>query len=82
MLVFGSQIIMALIAFARSQFIIPGIKFLLFSNVDLANYLTSRDMITVVDTTMTLEFSIAVLLVYMLCFMWIARDSFCRRDVK
>jgi ABC-2 type transport system permease protein len=82
MLVFGSPIIMALIAFARSQFIIPGIKFLLFSNIDLASYLTSRDMITVVDTTMTLEFSIAVLLVYMLCFMWIARDSFCRRDVK
>ena len=35
-----------------------------------------------VDPSMTLPFSVIVLLVYLVCFLWIARDSFCRRDVK
>ena len=34
------------------------------------------------DGTMTLGFSVVVLLVYTACFLWIARDSFCRRDIK
>lgn len=34
------------------------------------------------DATMNLGFSVAVLLIYTVCFLWIGRDSFCRRDVK
>jgi ABC-2 type transport system permease protein len=88
LLVFGSEIIMSIIAMLRQKMIIPGIKFLLFANTSLENYLPSaQSMFTglvhnMVDATMTLGFSIAVLLVYMVCFLWIAHDSFCRRDVK
>ena len=35
-----------------------------------------------VDGTMTLGFSVVILLIYTVCFLWIARDSFCRRDIK
>lgn len=31
---------------------------------------------------MTLGFSVIILLLYTVCFLWIARDSFCRRDIK
>lgn len=35
-----------------------------------------------IDPTMTLSFSVVVLLIYLVCFLWTARDSFCRRDIK
>ena len=75
---------------------IPGAKFLLSSNTNLNVYFQSPSSsfgniftgmneygtINLVDHSMTLIFSIVVLLVYIFCFMWTARDSFCRRDVK
>ena len=73
---------------------LPGLKFLLFANTDLSYYLPSAsDMaqqmsmgmnlqLAQYDTTMSLGFSVLILLVYLGCFLWIARDSFCRRDIK
>lgn len=94
LLMFGSEIIIALIS-AYTQYgggVIPGIKFLFFANTSLGTYLPSASgtisaiMGTptgmTVDGSMTLGFSVAVLLIYTVCFLWIARDSFCRRDVK
>ncbi len=94
LLMFGSEIIMALIS-AYTMYgggVIPGIKFLFFANTSLGTYLPSASgsisaimggsVGATVDGTMTLGFSVAVLLVYTACFLWIARDSFCRRDVK
>jgi ABC-2 type transport system permease protein len=87
MLMFGSDIIMSIVSLFSTGFVIPGIKFLLFANTTLENYLPSAmSAITgaaaPVDATMTLGFSIVILILYMGCFLWIARDSFCRRDVK
>lgn len=87
-LMFGSDIIISIITMFSGSFVIPGIKFLLFANTSLEVYLPSALVSMTgltgqtVDPTMTLGFSVAVLLVYMVCFLWIARDSFCRRDVK
>lgn len=92
LLMFGSEIVMAMLAALSSQFgVIPGIKFLLFANTQLGNYLpTAYQMWTqgmsfspsLVDPSMTLGFSVVILLIYTVCFLWIARDSFCRRDIK
>lgn len=82
MLVFGNELIITILAALRNFFVIPGIKFLLFANTNLANYLNINSTVGLVDTTMTLGFSVVVLLIYMVCFLWTARDSFCRRDVK
>lgn len=88
-LMYGGNVIMLILSVISSRMVIPGIKFLLFANTSLESYLpsASSSMTTgtisqLVDNTMTLGFSVAVLLVYMACFLWIARDSFCRRDVK
>ena len=94
LLMFGSEIVMTLISAytAYAGGAIPGIKFLFFANTSLGNYLPSAagGMMTAAfgtttllpDGTMTLGFSVVVLLVYTACFLWIARDSFCRRDIK
>ena len=94
LLMFGSQIVMALIVAYTSYGggVIPGIKFLFFANTDLAAYLPSSSGAigaimgtsggSLPDNSMTLGFSVAVVLIYTACFLWIARDSFCRRDVK
>lgn len=84
-LLYGGNIIMSLlVAFSKSK-VLPGVKFLLFANTSLEKYLSSSSataQIGVLDSTMTLGFSVVILFVYMACFLWIARDSFCRRDVK
>lgn len=88
---YGSSIVMSILLLISSQTTVPGIKFLLFANTSLESYLPSATSAltaaasgysTLVDNTMTLAFSIGILLVYLGCFLWIARDSFCRRDVK
>ncbi len=73
-------------------FTIPGAKFLLFAHTDLSLYfpapsLMGLDMravseLAMIDSTSTLGQAIAILLVYTVCFLFVARDSFCRRDVK
>ena len=91
MLMFGSEMINMLLIQMRSYLgmAIPGIKFLFFVNTDLTGYLPSlvstgnmMTAVNTVDSSMTLGFSVLVLLVTLVCFLWIARDSFCRRDVK
>ncbi len=94
LLMFGSEIVMSLIGLytAFTGGAIPGIKFLFFANTSLGNYLPSAagGMMTAMfgtssltpDGTMTLGFSVVILLIYTVCFLWIARDSFCRRDIK
>lgn len=91
LLMFGSQMAMTILSLlAMMGYVIPGLKFLLFSNTSLSVYFPSSSGImdmtsgisATVDPTMTLGFSVIVLLAYIVCFLWIARDSFCRRDVK
>ncbi len=88
MLMFGGNIVMGILSVVSHGKVLPGIKFLLFSNTELSSYLPSASsafmggMSSMVDGTMTLGFSVAVLAVYTVCFLWIAHDSFCRRDVK
>ncbi|MCI8554318.1 MAG: ABC transporter permease subunit [Clostridiales bacterium] len=85
-LMYGGSMAMAILSQLAMAFgTIPGIKFLLFANTELEGYLpslTGAISAQTVDGSMTLGFSLAVLAVYFLCFMWVARDSFCRRDVK
>ena len=86
----GEIIVAVLVALASGfGFEIPGMEFLLFTNTNLTNYLPGASSVTGLvstsgmDTVMTsLPFSLSVLLVYFVCFLWIARDSFCRRDIK
>lgn len=94
LLLYGGNIFSSLAAMLSNYFVIPGAKFLLFTNTSLSPYFTSpsgmfTDIGTVagispglVDHSMTLIFSVVILLLYTVCFLWIARDSFCRRDVK
>lgn len=89
LVMYGSQIIMSVLVVLSGRIVLPGIKFLLFANTQLEYYLPSAqsvfngsEFISLADSTMTLRFSIAVLIVYTVCFLWVARDSFCRRDVK
>ncbi len=97
LLMYGSQIGMLLLVAGSVELLgapLPGLKFLLFANTDLSYYLPSAsDMaqqmsmgmnlqLAQYDTTMSLGFSVLILLVYLGCFLWIARDSFCRRDIK
>lgn len=90
-LMYAGEIIVSIVAAlsAAMGFELPGLEFLLFSNVDLTNYLSGSSslmgMMSATGTTAgvtSLGFSLAVLLAYFVCFLWIARDSFCRRDVK
>lgn len=87
-LMFGSSIFVTLLSAVSNYIVIPGIKFLLFTNTSLDIYLPSAAtaatgyVMSPPDNTMTLGFSLAVLAAYLVCFLWIARDSFCRRDVK
>ncbi len=91
LLMFGSQMAISLLTMlAMAGYVIPGLKFLLFANTSLSAYFpVSSSMISfggstsaTVDPTMTLGFSVVILVVYTVCFLWIARDSFCRRDIK
>lgn len=91
LLMFGSQMAMSLLTvLSMAGYVIPGLKFLLFSNTSLSVYFpASPSMMSfggstsaTVDPTMTLGFSVAILVIYIVCFLWIARDSFCRRDIK
>ena len=92
LLMYGSEMILQLISIFSADSPIPGLKFLLFSNTDIRALLPgpgayngmdlSAMNISTVDSSITLGFSVTVLLIYLVCFLWIARDSFCRRDVK
>lgn len=93
LLMYGSGIVLSLIsAFtAGSGGTIPGLQFLVFSNTSLGLYFNDATssmgaafggLMRLVDPSMTLGFSVAILLVYLVCFLWIGRDSFCRRDIK
>ena len=91
-LMFGSESLLAIVSMFSAGNPIPGLKFLFFANTNLAAYLPSSSMMgmdmgsvlgsTLVDKTMTLPFSVIVLVVYLFCFLFIAHDSFCRRDIK
>ncbi len=92
LLMFGSEMVLSIVTMvgAAAGFTIPGLKFLLFSNTNLAAYFPSSmggmsltgGLSSTIDGTMTLGFSVIILLLYTVCFLWIARDSFCRRDIK
>lgn len=84
-LMFGSQLGMQILIMAAQVFLggpLPGIKFLLFANTDLVSYMDPGVSNMLADPSMTMGFSVVILLVYTVCFLWIGRDSFCRRDVK
>ena len=65
-------------------------RFILFLNTDLSVYfpqLSSGQMEMMTGQAlpaagMTIQFSLAVLAVYFICFTYIALDSFNRRDIK
>ena len=86
----GSMVTTILNALSYAGIIIPGMKFLFFCNTNLTGYLPGMDSMMnmgmpaglKIDPTMTLSFSVVVLLIYLVCFLWTARDSFCRRDIK
>lgn len=90
LLMYGGDIVNSIIAAASSVFLIPGAQFLLFTNTNLNDYFVSTptsavlfDMVGMESAYSTnLIFSVVILIVYTACFLWIARDSFCRRDVK
>lgn len=93
LLMYGSEIVLVLVyAFISDGGAIPGIKFLFFANTSLESYLpfsgeSFHAMISPLsgvqlDPSMTLGFSTAIVVIYAACFLWIARDSFCRRDIK
>lgn len=94
LLMYGGQMVITLMASLSSELgiVVPGAAFLPFASTDLSVYLpsasSSTDLLTAmglsgtVDPHMTLGFSLIVLLVYIVCFLWIARDSFCRRDIR
>lgn len=92
---YGSQLAMQIVILGSVSLLgapLPGLKFLLFANDNLSQYLpstgsllsqvTSQTSLSTWDTSMSLGFSVVILLVYTACFLWIGRDSFCRRDVK
>ncbi len=92
LLMFGGSMFTAILS-SLNSIVVPGAKFLFFCNTDLSIYLPTPSAVSMmgmmtgssvrtVDPSMTLPFSVIVLLVYLVCFLWIARDSFCRRDVK
>ena len=93
LLMYGSQMVVLLLAAISSSFgfVLPGASFVVFANTDLSVYLPSASSGIInmmgmgsmlVDPHMTLGFSFIILLVYTPCFLWIARDSFCRRDIR
>lgn len=95
LLMYGGQTAMLILIAGSVSLLgapLPGLKFLLFANENLSVYLpetssifsmvTGQIHLSTWDATMNLGFSVAVLLIYTVCFLWIGRDSFCRRDVK
>ena len=93
LLTYGSGIVLSLISafMSGSGGTIPGLRFLVFSNTSLGLYFNDASssmgaafggLMRLVDPTMTLGFSVVILLIYLVCFLWIGRDSFCRRDIK
>lgn len=90
----GGSLASLLLGALTESFVIPISKFLPFCHFDLNAYFPQMEgglfNITEMsglesllpDPSMTLGFSVAVLAIYILCFTWIAHDSFCRRDVK
>lgn len=91
LLMYGGSFITSILSMLSEAFVVPGIRFLLFTNTDLSVYFQAPagslmelagQFTTLPDPAMNLIFSVVVLIVYTVCFMWIARDSFCRRDVK
>lgn len=92
LLMYAGNVITTIVSFASDWITIPGIQFLLFSNTNLDVYFQTPSNFTqeinsllngmTPDPSMNLIFSIVILVVYTVCFTWIARDSFCRRDVK
>ena len=88
LLLFTSDLLIMLMTLPVGGAVLPGTKFLIFANTSLQYYLPSAQVAygemfyRTVDETMTLGFSVAILLIYIICFIWTARDSFCRRDVK
>ncbi|MCL2488090.1 MAG: ABC transporter permease [Oscillospiraceae bacterium] len=88
-MMFGGDIVLRILMVLKSFFgYIPGVKFLIFANLDLSVYFSSPltaslpSELLIYDSSMTLGFSAAVLAVYMAIFLLIAHDSFVRRDVK
>ena len=78
----GSMVTTILNALSYAGIIIPGMKFLFFCNTNLTGYLPGMDSMMnmgmpaglKIDPTMTLSFSVVVLLIYLVCFLWTARD--------
>lgn len=93
LLMYGGEIVNSILCSVSSSFVVPGVKFLLVTNTNLDAYFLQSSSVmqdllvggsgnALPDPTMSLLFSIAILVVHIACFLWIARDSFCRRDVK
>ncbi|MDD2362883.1 MAG: ABC transporter permease [Oscillospiraceae bacterium] len=88
LLLFTSDLFVMLMTLPNGGTAVPGAKFLIFANTSLQYYLPSAQSAYggmyyfTVDETMTLGFSVTVLLVHIICFLWTAHDDFCRRDVK
>lgn len=93
LLMYGSGIVLSLVSafMSGSGGSIPGLRFLVFSNTSLGLYFNDATssmgaafggLMRLVDPAMTLGFSVVILLIYLVCFLWIGRDSFCRRDIK
>lgn len=96
LLMFGSKAGMLMVVLGSVTMLgvpLPGLKFLLFANEDLSVYLPGvsslmekmfgmNTSLATFEPTMSLGFTVAVLLLYLTCFLWIGRDSFCRRDIQ
>lgn len=90
MLMYGGEIVNSILAVVSNVFSLTGARFMLFTNTNLDAYFVSSqtsdelfDLSDIVSApSSSLLFSIAILVVHIACFLWIARDSFCRRDVK
>lgn len=80
LLMFGSEMVLSIVTVvgAAAGFTIPGLKFLLFSNTNLSAYFPSSmgglsltgGLSSTIDGTMTLGFSVIILLLYTVCFLW------------
>ena len=96
LLMFGSKAGMLMVVLGSVAMLgapLPGLKFLLFANEDLSVYFPGvsslmekmfgmNTSLATFEPTMSLGFTVSVLLVYLICFLWIGRDSFCRRDIQ
>ena len=96
LLMFGSKAGLLMVVLGSVAMLgapLPGLKFLLFANEDLSVYFPGvsslmekmfgmNTSLATFEPTMSLGFTVSVLLVYLICFLWIGRDSFCRRDIQ